>query len=33
VIEIAIGDVVVRIGGAVETTLITTVLRALRRSS
>lgn len=33
VIEIAIGDVVVRVGGPVEATLITTVLRALRRAS
>jgi len=33
VIEIAIGDVVVRVGGPVETTLITAVLRALRRVS
>jgi transposase len=33
VIEIAIGDVVVRVGGPVETTLITAVLRALRRAS
>jgi len=31
VIEIAIGDVVVRVSGSVEATLITTVLRALRR--
>ncbi len=33
VIEIAIGDVVVRVSGPVEATLITTVLRALRRAS
>jgi transposase len=33
VIEIAIGDVVVRVGGLVETALITAVLRALRRAS
>jgi hypothetical protein len=33
VIEIAIGDVVVRVGGPVEATLITTVLRALLRTS
>jgi transposase len=33
VIEIAIGDVVVRVSGPVEATLLTTVLRALRRAS
>jgi len=33
VIEIAIGDVVVRVGGLVETTLVTAVLRELRRAS
>ena len=33
VIEIAIGDVVVRVSGPIEATLITTVLRALRRAS
>jgi hypothetical protein len=33
VIEIATGDVVVRVGGPVETPLITAVLRALRRVS
>jgi transposase len=33
VVEIAIGDVVVRVSGLVEATLITTVLRALRRAS
>jgi transposase len=33
VIEIALGDVVVRVSGPVEATLVTTVLRALRRAS
>src|SRR5262249_54991637 len=33
VIEIAIGDVVMRVGGLVETTLVTAVLRELRRAS
>jgi hypothetical protein len=33
VIEIAIGDVVVRVSGPVEATLITAVLRGLRRVS
>ena len=32
-VEIVIGDVVVRVSGLVEATLITTVLRALGRTS